>query len=222
MKNKLLVVSILGSILGANVFAADITVKITNLTKGISFTPLLVSAHPSASKTFESGTQASAEIKAMAEGGDISGLESQIGTSAQFDNNPKGGLLAPGENTTATIENLSTTNTNLTVLSMMIPTNDGFIALNNLEIPTDIGTYTYYLNAYDAGTEANSELAGDVPQAVATNTGATGGVSSAIENYVHIHRGNVGDDNTTGGKSDFDSTIRRWLNPVAKVTLTVN
>jgi hypothetical protein len=38
---------------------------------------------------------------------------------------------------------------------------------------------------------------------------------------VHIHRGNLGDTDITGGISDVDSRIHRWLNPVAKVTVTV-
>jgi len=226
MKKTLLVTAGLSALLSANLFAADISVKITNLTKGISFTPLLVSAHPSSSGTFTSGTVASAEIKAMAEGGDISGLVTQLGVSSQFDNNPKGGLLAAGENTTSNIVSLDSANTNLTVLAMMLPTNDGFIALNNIKIPSAAGTYTYYLNGYDAGTEANDELDGSIPGPATGSVGGTGvvdasNVAVASENFVHIHRGTLGDTNNAGGVSDLDSTIHRWLNPVAKVELTV-
>jgi len=38
---------------------------------------------------------------------------------------------------------------------------------------------------------------------------------------VHIHRGNIGDDSMTDGKSDVTNTVHRWLNPIAKVTVTV-
>ena len=38
---------------------------------------------------------------------------------------------------------------------------------------------------------------------------------------VHIHRGSLGDDDITGGKSDLDNTVHRWLNPVARITVTV-
>lgn len=220
MKKTLLITASLSALLSANLFAADISVKITNLTKGINFTPLLVAAHPSSSQTFTSGTTASSEIEAMAEGGDISLLTTQLGVNAQTDNNPNGGLLTPGSNTTANITNLTSQNTNLTVLSMMLPTNDGFIALNNISIPTDAGTYTYYLNAYDAGTEANDELDASIPGPATGNTGGTGVVTTA-ENFIHIHRGTLGDTNSTGGVSDLDSTMHRWLNPIAKVELTV-
>lgn len=220
MKKALFTTVSLSALLSANLFAADISVKITNLTKGISFTPILVAAHPSSSGTFTAGTEASTEIETMAEGGDTSGLVTQLGTNAQFDNNPAGGLLTAGQNATSEIVNLSSDNTNLTILSMMLPTNDAFIALNNIQIPTETGTYTYYLNAYDAGTEANDELEASIPGPTLTQTGGTG-VITTEEGFIHIHRGTLGDSNTTGGESDLDPTMHRWLNPVAEVEVTV-
>lgn len=220
MKKKLLISASLATLLATSAFGTDISVKITNLTKGISFTPLLISAHNETLGTFNLGEAASAEIKAMAEGGDISGLESILTPNSQFDNNPAGGLLGAGANATAEIVNLDKYNTNLTILAMMLPTNDGFIALNNISIPTQIGTYTYYLNAYDAGTEANDELEASIPGPALSNSGGTG-VTSTAEGFVHIHRGTLGDTNPTGGVSDLDPTLHRWLNPVAKVELTV-
>jgi hypothetical protein len=101
----------------------------------------------------------------------------------------------------------------------MLPTNDAFIALNDIKIPTESGSYIYYLNAYDAGTEANDELSTNIP-ALTTGTGGTG-VTSTAEGFIHIHRGTLGDENATGGKSDLDPTLHRWLNPVAKIELTV-
>lgn len=223
MKKTILASATLSALLSANLFAADISVKITNLTKGIAFTPILVTAHPSDEGTFTIGSVASANIEAMAEGGSISGLAGAFSANVQNDNNPAGGGLTAGQSTTATINNLDSANTNLTVLAMMLPTNDGFIALNNITIPSTNGTYTYYLNAYDAGTEANDELKGSIPQppfAPINDSGATG-VSTTAEGFIHIHRGTLGDDNTTGGVSDLDPTLHRWLNPVAKVELTV-
>ncbi len=114
---------------------------------------------------------------------------------------------------------------------MMLPTNDGFVALNNLTIPTTPGTYTYNLNAYDAGTEANDEIRGSgnpgeagfpVPPPLNASIGTGGtGVNAVAEGFVHIHRGVLGDTSADSGVSDIDSTAHRWLNPVARVTLTV-
>jgi hypothetical protein len=47
------------------------------------------------------------------------------------------------------------------------------------------------------------------------------GVSATAEGFVHIHRGVLGDHNATGGVSDINASGQRWLNPVARVILTV-
>ena len=38
---------------------------------------------------------------------------------------------------------------------------------------------------------------------------------------VHIHRGALGDTDAAAGVSDLDSRVHRWLNPVIRVTITV-
>ncbi len=213
--------------------AADLNIEIENLTRGIYFTPFIVAAHPEATSLFTLGDAASAELQAIAEGGDISGAETLLdGVGATQNNNPAAGLLAPGASTTASLNTDSTGNTHLSIVGMMLPTNDGFVALNAKEIPTEAGTYTYYARAYDAGTEANDEIVGSGtpgmagfpapgPIAAATGTGGTG-VNATIEGHVHIHRGVIGDNDSSGGESDIDVTLHRWLNPIAKITITVN
>jgi hypothetical protein len=124
-------------------------------------------------------------------------------------------------------------NTTLSVVAMILPSNDGFIGLDNWTIPTEAGTYTIYLNAYDAGTEANDELRGGGAPGVPgmpvpppldplLGTGGSGMAGADSAAVVHIHRGNIGDDSMDSGKSDVTNTVHRWLNPVAKVTVTVN
>ncbi|MEC4090553.1 spondin domain-containing protein [Pseudoalteromonas rubra] len=212
--------------------AASLDVKITNLTQGIYFTPLLVSAHTSDAMLFNAGEAASEALTAMAEGGSLAGLsEILTGINANTMENPAAGLLAP---VTSTMTSLETDegNDRLSIVAMMLPTNDGFVGLNSWPIPTTPGTYHIYLNAYDAGTEANNELIVDgsgapgtpgIPASPGVDPGTQGsGVTDMEENaFVHIHRGNLGDDDTTGGKSDLHNTVHRWLNPVAKVTVTV-
>jgi hypothetical protein len=39
---------------------------------------------------------------------------------------------------------------------MLLPTNDGFVGLDSLTLPTNPGTYLYTLNGYDAGTKPTS------------------------------------------------------------------
>ena len=211
--------------------AADLTIEIQNLTQGIYYTPFLVAAHTPDASLFELGEAATDELTMMAEGGDVSGLVSLVdgldGNVAEV----QGELTAPG--TTRTFM-LSTddANTALSITAMLLPTNDGFVGLDNWDIPTEAGTYTVFLNAYDAGTEANDEIRGSgavgeagmpVPPPLDPLLGSNGtGVTTEEDNEtVHIHRGNLGDSMEDGGSSDVNSTIQRWLNPVAKVTVTV-
>lgn len=234
MNNKLRLAAGLLSVFSTTAaMAQDLTISITNLTQGIHFTPLIVAAHNADASMFTVATAASAQLQAMAEGGSIAGLQEML-TTAQADiaANPAGGLLAPASMTEAM---LTTTDGNmyLSMTAMMLPTNDGFVGLDSWMIPSTAGTYTIWLNAYDAGTEANDEMivGGDggapgtagIPAAPGGNGGSNGsGVADAQANSsIHIHRGALGDDDLTGGASDLDNRVHRWLNPVAKVTVTV-
>jgi len=207
-------------ILSSSLFATDITVKVTNLTSGIVITPLMVAAHPVANKIFTLGAPASANLEAMAEGGDTSGLQTDLaGANIQNDTAP----LAPGASFETSMISTDVGNDYLTITGMLLPTNDGFVAMNSMKIPTIVGTYTYTLNAYDAGTEANDELVVNIPNpngTLITSTGGTG-VTASVEGFVSVHRGNIGDMNTSGGSSDLLANKHRFLNPVASVTITV-
>ena len=187
------------ALLGSAAVAAEIEVTIQNVTSHSYFTPLLVAVHPHGVTMFTLGEPASVSLQAMAEGGDISGLNGDLAAEgAETVQNPAGGLLAPG--------------------------------MNGWQVPTEAGSYSFTLNAYDAGTEANDEIVNGggtpgVPGIPADPGGLAGsgatGVAATIEGYVHIHRGIVGDTNSSGGPSDLDSRYHRWLNPVAVVTVTV-
>lgn len=214
--------------------AAELDIQITNLTRGSYFTPLLVAAHTDDSRIFRSGEVASSSLQSVAEGGDISGLSADLASiNANLLENPAGGLLGPGASTSASLSTEGAPdNVRLSVVSMILPSNDGFIGLNAIVIPTVPGTYVYNVNAYDSGTEANDEVVGSgvpgepgypAPGPVLTSSGTGGtGVNATAEGFVHIHRNVLGDDDITGGASDIVNTVHRWLNPVARVVLTVN
>ncbi len=212
--------------------AAELDIRITNLTHGNHFTPLMVAAHPAGQHLFQVGEMASTSLQAMAEGGDLSGLNNDLSAlSADIRQDPAGGLLAPGQSADFSLST-SAGNTHLSVTAMILPTNDGFVGLDAIEIPSQPGTYSWTLNAYDAGTEANDEIinGGGAPGAAGIpadplgrgGMNATGVTNSESNDKVHVHRGIVGDDDPTGGISDLDSRVHRWLNPVARIVVTVN
>ncbi|MGF1774273.1 spondin domain-containing protein [Vibrio wakamikoensis] len=210
-------------LLGAgSVNAAELEITITNATKGIYFTPLIVAAHNSDLVMFRTGQAASAELEAMAEGGDISALASVIGNAGGVVvENPATGILNPGVATTFSMDSGSFGY--LSLSAMLLPTNDGFVGLDSWKIPTEPGTYKATLRGYDAGTEANDELAGSMPNPPFLTFGAGGsGVETTVTNTtVHVHPGNLGDSDPAGGISDLDNTSHRWLNPVATITVVV-
>ena len=155
--------------------------------------------------------------------------------------------LAPGASVTQTLTVDLTVSTDipkhLTVVSTVLPTNDGFMGLGGKHIPEfdattgASNTHVYWVNAYDAGTELNDEKmnpdggsactyteTGLIPAApnADVGTGGTGVATAADTNTtIHVHRGILGDDDLTGGKSDLVGTIHRWQNPVAKIVVTV-
>lgn len=228
--NSALLLGVLFAGTAAN--AADINVRVVNLTNGMYLTPLLVAAHTDGSNLFVSGQPSSANLQAMAEGGDTAGLITDLqAIGATIADNPAGGLLAPAASTNVDMNTDGTSNTRLSVVAMLLPTNDAFAGLNAIVIPADPGTYVYNVNAYDAGTEANDEIinGGGAPGVAGipadpgpiARSGATGAATADANGNVHIHRNALGDTDDNAGVSDLDSRVHRWLNPVIRVVVTV-
>lgn len=185
-------------------------VTITNITNSINFTPILVTSHRKEIALFHLGSAASSDLTAIAEGGDTSGLAATLASNPDvIDIQSSGGLLAPGQSVTVTVSAAHGAK-RISIASMMLPTNDGFIALDSVKTPRK-GSTSFYSPGYDAGTEANDELCVNIPGPTCGGTAFSPGVNPGDEGYVHIHRGTqgVGD---LGGEKD-------WRNPVAKITI---
>ncbi len=235
MKTKSLIAASLLSALSMNASAQELSISITNLTQGIHFTPYIIAAHPAEVEMYTLAEPASHALQLMAEGAVITELNTiMTDAGGNVVMNPAEGLLKPATTTNTT---LTTTDGNLylSITSMLLETNDAFVGLDSWVIPTTPGTYTLWLDAYDAGTEANDELLAEngrilgvpgMPSLLVPAPGSTGlngtGISDPQSNTkIHVHRGSLGDDDLTGGKSDLDNRVHRWLNPVNKVTVTV-
>ncbi len=186
-------------------------VTITNITNSINFTPILVASHRKDISLFELGSAASADLTAIAEGGDTSALASTLASNpGVIDIQNSGGLLGPGQSVTVTV-NAAYYARRISIASMMLPTNDGFIALDSAKIPRK-GSVTYFSPGYDGGTEENDELCINIPGPTCGGIPFSPGVNPGDEGYVHIHRGIQGIGDLTPEKD--------WRNPVAKITIT--
>ena len=184
-------------------------VTVTNLTKAQSFTPVLVASHGRGLSILTLGSPASEELAALAEGGDIVPLSNQLQASPQLaDIGNSEGLLNPGESVSVTVS-AAYGATYISLASMMIPTNDSFIALNRVRAPW-YGTQTYYSPGYDAGSEPNDELCANIPGPVCG--GAGGSPEAGGEGFVHINNG-------IQGVGDLSAALYDWRNPVAKITI---
>lgn len=233
MRRTTVAVAIAASmLLSTSALARDIRVEITNLTDATFFTPVLVAAMERDTHLFEAGSEASDSLQAMAEGGELSGLiDEVVDAGGIYMVTPDDELLGPGEQTSVELDVRGRRHASLSIAAMVLPSNDGFVGLDALEIPRKHGRHVYYLNAYDAGTELNDEIinGGGAPgvPGIPADPGGHGGIyasgaDAGTENpKVHIHPGILGDTDPTGGPSDLDSRIHRWMNPVAKVVIEV-
>lgn len=218
IKQTLQSISVLSTLLIASqVNAAELEVKLLNLTHSISFIPILVAAHDQQTSLFHLGETATTALQKMAEGGDTSDLKTAVSAASGVNLDLSATPTLAGVTSIGMID--TGANMYLSLTAMMLPTNDGFVGLDSWKIPTEAGTYTIMLNAYDAGTEINDEIingggAPGVPGIPAdpsgnAGTGATAANSIEANDSVHIHPGNLGDTDTMGGISDLNSTIHR-------------
>lgn len=188
-------------------------VTVTNLTKAQSFTPLLVVAHHPRVSLFEVGQPASAELEALAETGATGPFEEALASTPGVRGVSTGeGLLAPGM--TATIRVKGHRGDRVSLAGMLIPTNDGFVAIDGAG-PFGRGTQSFHPPAYDAGTEMNDELCINIPGPYYDECGGEGGPGApedGKEGFVRIHEG-------IHGVGDFVAANRDWRNPVAKVSI---
>lgn len=212
MKFKLLAI-IFGLLLAGTTQASDnhsYKVTITNLTKAQAFTPILVLSHRNGVHPFVAGEPASDAFAALAEGGDVMPLQMMLSENSKVaDINDSGGLLEPGHSVTVFVDAPRHAR-RISLASMLIPTNDSFIGLNNVVAPRGRGKKVYWVPAYDAGSEPNDELCVNIPGPVCGGEGGSPSVSG--EGYVHISSG-------IHGIGDLAPATYDWRNPVAKVVV---
>ncbi len=189
-------------------------VTITNLTRGQQFTPILVASHQEGVQLFTLGRPASAELATLAEEGNTGPLTSLLrGLPAVRDVTSSSGLLDPGRSVTVTVAGGAEFD-HLSVAAMLIPTNDGFFALNGGAGPRGDQVVRLFSPAYDAGSERNDELCASIPGPFFAECGGPGGGAKVGggEGFVHIHAG-------IHGVGNLNPAQRDWRNPVAEITI---
>ena len=221
MKRSLSILVLAALALGVSVSDVDAQtwtgrweVQVTNLTTMQVMTPFLVVSHSHDAMLFTPGMPASSELETLAETGDVMPLKMMLEGMASVMSVETGMAMTPaGQRATLHI-NGSGTHRYLSVASMLVPTNDAFVA-TTVELPTMPGASMHYAYAWDAGTEANDESCDSIPGRPMwpeCEDASAAASTAAGEGFITIHNGIT-------GVGDFGAS-RDWKNPVAMITVT--
>ncbi|MFQ5676024.1 MAG: spondin domain-containing protein [bacterium] len=157
---------------------------------------------------FRVGALASVELAQVAEDAVNGPLVELLGNSAQvYDVVQGGGVIPPGSSDSFVIRVKRGFN-RLSLVAMLVNTNDGFVGIDQVQVPLS-GSAVYYLQAYDAGSEKNTELKSDIPGPCCGNPG----VRVPTHERVAPHPGIL-------GVGDLDPEVYGWTGPAAKLTIS--
>jgi Spondin_N len=169
--------------------------------------PPLFVVHSSRADVWSVGDIASHGVAAIAEDADNSVLESAL---PQVDGvksvmTGAGGPIPSGVARTYTVETNGKFN-RLSVLTMLVNTNDAFTGLDSLRARA--GGSTLEKMAYDAGSERNNELKSHIPGPCCGNAF----VRAPEGNLIHMHEGIT-------GRGDLDPAKYDWDGPAARIMI---
>jgi hypothetical protein len=195
---------------GTAVLADTYEVTIVNGTRGQIITPPLVATHNANVALFTVGRPAPEFLHTLAEDGDTTATVNAAMATPEVHAVVTGdGPIGPGENITLTVESTDAFPL-LTVAAMLASSNDAFIALHSIALPTSAAAAVHTAPVYDAGTEANTESCATIPGPPCGNAGVRD--TEGAEGFVHVHSG-------IHGLGDLSPAMHDWRNPGAYVTV---
>jgi hypothetical protein len=160
---------------------------------------------------FTLGEPASVPLEVLAEAGDTGPLGEMLAAMPDvLEVTSSGAVLPPGRSVTVTVKTQGEFD-HVSVAAMLIPTNDGFFAINGVAGPTGNRVATHYSPAYDAGTKADDELCAHIPGPATVCQGQGFNPSGRVRdvNFVHIHRGIHGIGDLSAPQFDGEVRWRR-------------
>lgn len=192
-------------------------VTITNITKGQIFSPPIAVVHKADISLFTLGQPASTNLAIMAEDGMAGPLAEELNAHELVrDTAVAADPLMPGKSVSLMVRGDGRFN-KISVAGMLVTTNDTFFAATLDRPPSyDVflkngrGMTRAQAEAYDAGTEANSEDCGFIPGPPCGSAGVHD--PAAAEGYVYISNG-------IHGIGDVDKAAYDWRSAVAVITV---
>ncbi|MEM7612726.1 MAG: spondin domain-containing protein [Pseudomonadota bacterium] len=202
-------------------------ITISNITAGQPFTPPVIAVHNRRAEVFSVGDPASEGVRQIAENGNNAPLVSALSSNPDVrqviegtapivpPSNPGGTGFDSQATFTITVDRRARF---LSLVSMLICTNDGFTGVNAVRLPRY--KTTVYARGYETRTETNTEDFADIVPpcqgliGVSSDDAGTGASNPTLaENGVVIpHAGVVGDN-------DLDPRVHDWADPVAKIEI---
>jgi Spondin_N len=169
--------------------------------------PPLFVVHSNKADVWSVGDVASHGVAAIAEDANNAVLESalpaQPGVKTVFTG--AGGPIPSGQSRTFTVETSGQFN-RLSLVTMLVNTNDAFTGLDSLRLRGDGGTHMTI--SYDAGSELNNELESHIPGPCCNNPF----VRAPEGALIRPHQGIT-------GAGDLDPALYDWPEPVAGITI---
>ncbi|BDY03388.1 spondin domain-containing protein [Ferrimonas sp. YFM] len=189
-------------------------VTVTNLTAAQPMSPVAAYLHDGSVAGWQFGEAASEPLEVLAEGGDgtdwlAAATAAGAGITAAGE-----GILPPGMAQSLTLTLEAGQGMRLTSATMLVNTNDAFAGINGWDLSAlAVGqSMTVNLPVYDAGTEANSELAATIPGPAGGGAGYD--ATRDDVDYVARHPGVVGNqdgfaESALDGRHKFDAPVAR-------------
>jgi hypothetical protein len=193
--------------------------------------PVVAATHRSGTHIYQVGGLASDEIATVAQMGNPAPLHAMLSGMPQVTQAVNVGHPIPGRGIQRTVDGATYGDTEtfeiralpgdtLSLAGMLACTNDGFVGLDSVVIPTT-GSATYMASGYDAGREENTERSEDLGDpcsvlgATALRGDPNGNNSSATSpaQPIRVHPG-------VTGSADLSAAAHGWQGAVARVTIT--
>jgi Spondin_N len=171
------------------------------------FSPAILATHDGSVRVFRPGRRASDELKMVAEDAINDPLVDRLMHSHHVAAVTQGTApIGPGGIQTWTIEGDRGAN-RLSMVFMLVNTNDGFSGIAGLKLPRH-GEVVRMVQAWDAGTEENTEAISDIPGPCCGHPGA----GTDTHGRIRPHEGIL-------GVGDLDPTVWGWDGNVARITV---
>lgn len=182
-------------------------ITITNLTGGQPLSPPLLVVHSRRADVWSLRTVANHGVAAIAEDANNTVLESALPGLPGIRSvaTGPGGPIPPGASRTYTVQSRGNFD-RLTVLTMLVNTNDAFTGLDSAHLRRG---FTRSTMGYDAGSERNNERAAYIPGPCCNNHF----VRDPEGALIGMHEGIT-------GRGDLSPALYDWNGPVARIQVS--